>query len=317
MVRLGIDTSMASSTVGVRSTSPHTLSGDYGLSKLQRIQWMAYNLANNSFSNWRVDPRIDQRSFGLEGRDIDRLWSSVADTASPARRLCDYFWMSLPWERLPDDFFPVRAAETGCGTGIYGTLLEKLLGSRFGSYHGIDIEPKADWEDVQRDARFTFAADRAGLVHNSLPGRNLLFTQSALEHFEEDLDYFRQVAEYVANADYPILQVHLVPSAACLSTFPWHGIRDYTPRTISRITRLFDDATQFYLFSLGGKRCNAVHRRYITWPAYRRRADFRTTKTEEYCAALRDAMAADAASADGGASFYALVLASGFDRDVF
>ncbi len=310
-------TSMPSSTGGLGSTSPHTLSADYGLTKLQRILWMVYNLRNNSLPNWRVDPRIDHRLFQLQDGDIDRMWHDVADTASPARRLCDYFWMSMPWDRLPGDFFPVRAAETGCGTGVYGVLLEKLLGPRFGSYHGSDIAAKPDWEVAQRDARFTFAADRAGLVRNSLDGRNLLFTQSALEHFEEDLDYFRQVSEYVASADYPILQVHLVPSAACLSTFPWHGIRDYTPRTISKITQLFDDATKCYLFALGGKRCNAVHRGYVTWPAYRHRTDFRVTKTADYRAALRRAMIDDAKDAGGSASFYALVLASGFERSVF
>ncbi len=49
-----------------------------------------------------------------------------------------------------------------------------------------------------------------------------------------------QLRDFAAAINRPSILVHLMPSAACLRLYRHHGLRQYTPRTISKITRLFD-----------------------------------------------------------------------------
>jgi hypothetical protein len=303
-------------TANRRSTSRHTLSADHRLTKFQRLSWLALNLVNNAFARSRVDARLKEEKFRLSEQRLDELWGRIAGTASPSRRLCDLFWMSLPWGALTMEMRSIRALEMGCGTGVYGRLLQTLLKDCFERYVGVDIEASAQWSDVS-DPRFVFEVGRAGDAHKFLAGANLIMTQSALEHFEEDLLYFEQVADNVRLRTDPVLQVHLVPSASCITTFPWHGIREYTPRTISKLTRLFGPETRALLFSLGGRSCNRVHRNFITWPTLRYRQDWRKTQNDAYLRALREALLSDFKSDDGTPAFYALVLVSHFKSDPF
>ena len=141
-----------------------------------------------------------------------------------------------------------------------------------------------------------------------LNGVNFIFTQSALEHFDEDLRLFYQISNFVAKATYPIFQVHLIPSASCITTFPWHGIRQYTPRNISKITRLFSEKTEKTLYRLGSTRCNNVHRRWITFPRYLGRGDWRKRGLPTYNRELKQAVRKDMDSPIKEACFYALVM---------
>jgi len=221
--------------------------------------------------------------------------------------------MSGPWHALLRELGDVHALEIGCGSGVYGRLLATLLGNSLVRYTGIDIEPDTHWQEYSTDPRFAFAVERASGVATYLDGSNLVLTQSALEHFDEDLLYFVRMSEYVRRSEHPVLQIHLVPSAACITTFPWHGVREYTPRTLSKITRLFGAETQPYLFELGGSQCNRVHRQFISWPNLRIGADMRHSHGAAYQSALRTAILNDFEGiAMGSPAFYALVLASNF-----
>jgi hypothetical protein len=294
------------------STSRHRLNADRRLSKTERILWIVYNLYNNSFPRVHVDKKLNELMFSLTERQLNEMWDGIRSTASPARRLCDLFWMSLPWGALANYLGNVTALEVGCGSGVYGRLLESCLGKSFKQYVGVDIEADKDWKTYSNDPRFVFDVSRASDIAKHLPGSNLILTQSALEHFEEDLLYFNQVSQYVLRSQHPILQVHLIPSASCVATFPWHGVREYTPRTLSRITRLFGADTERYLFRLGATRCNRVHRQFITWPNLRHGVDLRHVENLRYQRDLRSAILHDFSSMGRSAAFYALVLASNF-----
>lgn len=298
-----------------RSSSRHVLSADRRLSRFQRVAWIALNLVNNAFPRYRVDRRIKSGRYLLPETRQEELWHDVAAEASPSRRLSDYFWLTMPWSAIGRELGPVRAFEMGCGRGTYGRLLSRILGPRLLRYLGVDIQSHADWGVAAPPLEFAQA--RAGDAGRFLDGANLLLTQSALEHFEEDLFYFETVAGFVRTTRRPLLQVHLVPTADCITTFPWHGIRQYTPRTISKITRLFGAETRMHLFSLGGTRCNRVHRQFITWPHLRNGTDQRRTRPADYQDALREAIRADFSGQASRASFYALVLVSHFDGDPF
>jgi SAM-dependent methyltransferase len=289
------------------SSSFHAVNADQGLGPVDRVKWVAFNALNNAVGGGPRDPQLALKRFPLSAADA--RWPEIPAASSPARRLCDLFWLELPWERIAMALGgQINAVEIGCGTGRYGELLRRCAGVSLRRYLGVDLTPHPEWASLKVRGSFDFAVADAARVAEHLAGANFIITQSALEHFEEDLTFFRHVAAYVNAQPGPVLQAHLVPSAACLGTFPFHGVRQYTPRTVSAVTRLYGPETRRTLYALGSSRCNRVHREWITLPRLLRRRDLRKERPDAYDRAVREAIHADAAHPTGAAAFYALVL---------
>jgi SAM-dependent methyltransferase len=292
-------------------TSLHRINADSGLALFGKIFWVIFNFINNLFPTLQVDPRLNRTTikeidYEFINNNIDKLWS-------PSRLIGNYFWsLTLPWNDISLLLNKeANILEIGCGSGLYGDLLKKYLKDDFKSYLGIDVFEDANWENYQNNEVFKFQIGNANSISHSLNGKNLIITQSALEHFDEDLKLFKQISNYVDKVSYPVIQIHLMPSAACLFTFLGHGIRQYTPRTISKITKLFGVNTFKTLYSLGGPKCNKVHRKYITYPILLRRGDQRKLKSFEYISELQTAIKSDIENHKyGNESFYALILQS-------
>jgi hypothetical protein len=299
------------------SSSGHTLNGDRRLSKLDRVRWFLVNWINNARATSNLDPALELARFRTG--NTATVWPTIDAAASPARRLCDLFWLTLPWRLIARELNgSVKALEVGCGTGRYGMLVQQCLGDAFGGYVGLDVARHAEWDSHRSDPKIELVCADSGSTARYLSGANLIITQSALEHFEEDLLFFRQIADYIVTANRPMIQFHLMPSAGCLTTFPWHGVRQYTPRTISRITRLFGKETSKRLYFLGSQACNRIHRRYITYPWLLGRGDQRRKRQDAYDRELRRAVERDdVAPKRNEACFHALVLQSRLTRDVF
>jgi hypothetical protein len=301
----------------VSSSSGHKINGDRRLSKLNRILWLLLNRLNNSRATSDLDPSLEFAQLRIPS--AQSVWPRIDAKASPARRLCDLFWLTLPWQQIANELRnSVKALEIGCGTGRYGLLMRECLGDAFRGYVGLDATRHIEWDQHRSDPQFEFICADSGSIEQYLAGANLIFTQSALEHFEEDLTFFRQIAKYIATANRPILQFHLIPSASCLTTFPWHGVRQYTPRTVSRITRLFGPETTKRLYSLGSVACNRIHRRYVTYPQFLGKGDQRLEQSAAYDHDLREAVKQDESEPGRNeACFYALALQSRLRRDIF
>ncbi|MEX1248898.1 MAG: hypothetical protein WEA61_10495 [Anaerolineales bacterium] len=293
----------------MKSTSIHRLNADHRLSKWKRRIWFALNWLNNSiFPGWKSNT-LEIRHFDpdLSGK----AWQQVDSRSSPSRALSDLFWMQLPWERIHADLGQIHIVDTGCGSGRYGEELQKFSGGRTASYTGLDESAHPDWaERVQRNAFIHLqVADSAGFGDMIPPITNLFMSQSAIEHFPEDLTYFRQVKHFIDQQSGPVLQIHLFPSAACLRLYRFHGVRQYTPRTVSMICALFPESA-CHLFELGGSDCNELHWEYVTKPVLLEgRRDRRETEAEPYAQRLRQALEAQS-SGRSDASFYALVIHS-------
>ena len=297
----------------MRSSSIHTLNADNRLSPIERIEWLFFNALNNRLPASRVDPSLVIKRFGCG--ELVGKWDAIDPTSSPARTLCDLFWLNLPWDFLAEQLGgSVSAVEVGCGSGKYGTLLRDNFGPRLVSYVGVDIKTHPDWDALTEKRGFKFEIGNASKVTRFLDGMNFILTQSALEHVDSDLAYFDQVAKYVKESTHPIVQFHLMPAAGSLSTFLWHGIRQYTPRTISRITRLFHGETLKTLYCLGSDRCNRVHRKWITFPRLFRGEDARYKRVEAYGQELYAAIQSDRSARNKRAAFHALMLATRFQR---
>jgi hypothetical protein len=289
-------------------TSCHSVNADNRLSIYGRVKWLICNTINNRLPLARLDNSLVYKDFQVS--DIDRVWSNIETSSSPARKLCDLFWFNLPLRSWEKKLGGMRAIEIGCGSGTYGFLLNKILAGRV-QYRGVDIKPHPGWEAYKHNLAYDFKVADSADIGIYLEDANFIFTQSALEHFEEDLTFFHQIANFVAESQYPIVQLHLIPSASCIATFAWHGIRQYTPRNVSKITRLFPDTTKKTLYRLGSTRCNDVHRRWISDARWRGRNDRREQDLRTYDQELKQAVREDMKNADRlEACFYALLLES-------
>jgi hypothetical protein len=148
-------------------------------------------------------------------------------------------------------------------------------------------------------------------------GTNLFITQAAIEHFEEDLYFFKQVSDYISSSRRNVIQIHIIPSTVTLYLMPFHGVRQYTLRTISKITDLFKDFSYSILFNLGGKHCNYLHYKYITDPKRKGLGDLRFKKTHEYNKLSLDAIEKDMKYPQKMPLAYALIIHSNSKKRIF
>lgn len=244
-----------------KSSSIHIINSDHPLRFIKKILYIVFNSLNNILD---VSPKgvFEVRylpSIPLE--DLARRIESYGKI-SPSRFLSNEFWMNLNLGNIKNALGgEVRALEIGCGTGRYGKfLLDKDSSLK---YLGVDISEPPQWAPKSYpNAKFLNASYED--VDDYLEGHNFLFTQSALEHFEYDLDLFSKIAINRKNTKLPLVQVHVFPSAPCLRTFLWHGIRQYNFRTIRKIIETAEPETKPILICLGGPITNNFHWRSIT-----------------------------------------------------
>jgi SAM-dependent methyltransferase len=292
----------------MKTTSIHRLNGDRKLGLSGRLAYLPLNWLNNRFPESRVDPRLDIRDFQCP--NLGSLWPEIGTGMSPSRTLSDLFWLTLPWERIRDQLGTIRILDVGCGNGQYGPRLVSWSGNRVASYTGVDVEAQEAWSVLTRqDNRFQFIQADATESWRSVPTTtNLVISQSAIEHMDHDLQFFEHVRDHVRRLHSQVMQIHLCPSAACLLLYLRHGVRNYTPRTLSHITRLFEDSS-VRLYRLGGRACNRLHYRFITAPLMIwRHGDFRLTRAAEYQQRLRAAIEWDMANPRRSPAFYALMI---------
>ncbi len=119
------------------------------------------------------------------------------------------------------------------------------------------------------------------------------------------------------------IQVHLFPSSTCLKLYLAHGVRQYTPRTVSKITRIFKPFSYSILYSLGGKAYNQLHYKYITIPTLlhliglSKFSDLRDTKIEKYNKSIREIIRSNKNKVISQPSFYALIIHSNYNKNIF
>jgi hypothetical protein len=135
------------------------------------------------------------------------------------------------------------------------------------TYHGFDIRCMDVWQErcVLYD-NLQFTQYERGFERRHLLGEfNFFISQSAMEHVVHYLSYFQVIANYLAEMGKPAIQIHLVPSVACLDHFGLHGFRQYSPRTLSKSSNIFLNSI-CTLFCLGGANTNTIHKQVITIP---------------------------------------------------
>ena len=303
----------------MRSSSGHRLNSDGGLSHFGKALWMALNALNNVWFPNAKDKSLALRDFAPDLSD-EHWRQSHAGKGSPSRTLANLFLMQLPWDRMQDELGRINIVDVGCGSGNNGPRLQSWSGGRVATYSGVDARSHENWKNVEShhaECRF-FCAD-ADDIGNHLSGdANLIVSQSAIEHFRNDVHFFSAVRTFIGRSRKPALQLHLFPSAAGLRLYRWHGVRQYTPRTVSLLARMFNDCSCSRLYRLGGDACNVLHTELITAPLFARgRARSERRLPRAYGERLRAAIATDSTSVQGAPSFYALVIHSHARERIF
>ena len=76
-------------------------------------------------------------------------------------------------------------------------------------YTGVDINYKKEWDSFDK-SKFVFYKDTSDNILNYINDHNVIFTQSAIEHFENDLLFFKKISTYLdaSQKNIKIAQLH-------------------------------------------------------------------------------------------------------------
>ncbi len=283
------------------STSRLRLNGDGVLGLAGKLGYLAGNALRNAV--------LDRPGALSVERFAPADLGGIAGTPSPSRALCEAHLATFDWGEFAHAAGGIRMHEMGCGSGRAGALVT-AASSQAIRYRGFDIAARESWARPAPQASFA-AFDGRDFAGTIAPGDNFFFSQSAAEHIPADLDYFSAVARACAAASGPTLQIHYLPSAACLRLYLFHGYRQYPAGVLARLAALQPGDARVSAVALGGPAAIALHWRWITWPALCGRPDRRAADPEGYRAAFRAAVAADAAHLSGAPAFWALVVRRG------
>lgn len=277
----------------MKSTSIHSLNADKGLGFFAKIAYLFLNWINNLFPYWSIDKRMSIRPYN--DKNIIKEFGNTYKESSVGRRLSDIFWRTLPWEEMKKELGEIHIFDTGCGHGNYGVRMLDASHGLVDSYTGIDAKARPNWNELkQKYPNFNFIESTSSDISTLIPPQtNLFVTQSAIEHFDEDINFFDQIKDFVDKTNKPVIQIHNFPSRAILPLYLFHGLRQYTPRTISKITRIFSNS-KIYLYGLGGKASKWIQWKYFTWPLLilRKKATW-SENIEKYDQEVREAIEHD------------------------
>ena len=308
----------------MNSSSLHKWNSDTGLNHFEKILWMILNWINN---NWFPDWIDSNLSIGYFNPVVTKdSWDLTYETmTSPSRTLAKIFTLQLPWQEICTELGNIHILDIGCGSGNNGVRLQRWSGNMVSTYVGMDLKRHNNWKEVVgKLSNVSFVQTDVADVLSCLNAEtnfaetNFVFSQSAIEHFTDDVKLFHDIHAFVSQRSQPVIQVHLLPSSVGLSLYRWHGVRQYTPRSVSMLTKVFNDCSYARLFPLGGNRCNIAH---IKLRRLQQMSDVDEGHTQrlqhEYADKVREAIVSDAKEVQVRPSFYALVIHSNWVRRIF
>ena len=273
------------------SSSFHTINSDFELSFINKYLYMFLNaflgcLPSNS-------PKIlSRKKFIPSTETVTKVASKEIGVVSPARLLSNVFWESIDYASLSAVLGrPISVIEVGCGSGVYGERISKLVDII--EYTGVDIKENANWHLLD-SSRFTFIKDTYENFGAFASTQNLIITQSALEHFENDITLFKMIDSYAVSCDFPVVSIQIMPSASSLYTFLWHGIRQYGKFHLNRLSAASSGSSQFRIYTLGGYPLNWFHFWNITLPQVLHRKPLISNERSHYFNLLLEAVKRDA-----------------------
>ena len=303
----------------------HTLSSDKRLPLLKKLYWISMNVINNNFPPKKV---INKGSLikinKLNINPIEINWNLLMPPSrykmSPSRLIGDLFWSELPWELIRNEIGLVNIFDTGCGKGLYALFLNRFINS-INSYVGIDFRKRDNWQKLMNQNPFIKLIENSSsniseFIDNET---NLFITQSAIEHFNYDLEYFHQIKKFIDEKQTNIIQIHLFPSPICLWLYLFHGVRQYNFQSILKIIDIFRSTNSYFrIYPLGGNSGNKFHFFNITIPFLFKKLNLDSGNGYAYKEKLKNSVLHDLkVGISNNPSFYALVIHSNYSKVIF
>tara|TARA_Y100000310_G_C20551452_1_gene748305 strand:+ start:579 stop:1178 length:600 start_codon:yes stop_codon:yes gene_type:complete len=181
-----------------KTTSIHSLNSDNKLSLFKYPAWFFLNMDNNSFQYSNIDSHLLMRDYipKIENKD----WINIK--SSPSRMIGDLFWQELPWKFIEDELGRINVFDVGCGSGNYGVKLYQYSRGAIDSYTGVDNTSNDNWKVLaDQYNNFKFYCLNSSEIVKIIPNDvNMIISQSSIEHFDEDLLFFRIISEYIQNS---------------------------------------------------------------------------------------------------------------------
>jgi len=276
------------------STSLFQIDGDRAFSKLFYPIYFGINCAENALPNRRPSTvHCESKDFRVP---IDEdAWSQVELLGSPSRILSEMFWNKVPWEEIGKIIRVPNIVDVGCGEGYLLTKIQQVRGMSGACYRGVDSVRARNWAyRLSENERADFVLASAENVEEYLDGeQNIIISQSALEHFRYDLNFFRKIHRYMTVRSGPTLHIHCIPAARCLWLYGLHGYRQYTERKIVQLLQPFGKEISATLYGLGGSSCASVHKRYINRFPFLFRKEKRASHKYQYINEVKRAIQDD------------------------
>lgn len=289
------------------STSFHTINYDKPLSFGKKLIWFFFNFINNLFINRHLDKNLNFKNFNYS---LSKLYfDKVSYELSPLRFLSNLFWMSVPWKNIIDNIGNLKILEIGSGTGKYGIFFNSLLNKNLLNYTGVDLKQNTI-KNIPEN--FKFHIDTCDNVTNYIQDHNVLITMTAIEHFENDLSFFKKIKQHLDKTKQELIQIHVMPAFPCLKTYLGHGLRQYSPSTLSKITRLYSGNDLKILIPLGNKEFNKLTFKFITLPRIFKSIDKRKSNFNFYKKSLNKLLSTQIN--DSKPTAYALVICTNLNK---
>jgi hypothetical protein len=293
-------------------SSANTISGDHGLTDARRLRWLLNALSHH------YQPEVGLDSLRLFKPKLGAYPSTYCTPMmTPSRVLSNLFWLQVQAKGIWRLLERISVIDCGCGDGSYSRILQQALGE-IDSYLGFDLEEHARWSQFSVEGSVNFTrCDVAQIRSSFFDQHNLIVSQSAIEHFPEDLKFFQRIAESVSARSDPVIQVHLIPPPTIWRQFGFHGYRGYTSSGIKLIADLFGSSSEYRIFALGGPACLDVHYRFVFDLLSPDGKDERYSHRELYVERLKAAILADSSAKSVSVSescFLALVIHSNCSR---
>ena len=229
-----------------------TINGDIVKNKKEKFYYFKQCLENHKIG-------LDKGAKVLE--PILSYNKNLIMNGSPARILSNIFWNSLDFSQVHEELREkINFLEIGCGSGRYGTLIEKLSKKYFGSYTGLDIY--LDNNFPEKFYHLKIDAEKINL--ETLKDINFIFSQSSLEHIKNDSEVLFNTTKILSESKKKFISIHLIPAKSSLFLYAWHGWRQYSLRNINKIAcdlmRLSN--VSVYAIPLGGPESFKAHIKY-------------------------------------------------------
>ncbi len=216
-----------------KSSSFHVFNADrnIGMIKMniiEKIIWILLNLINNnlppkSFKYRENYPNLSLKNFAKIIHDKE--WNIISNNSTPSRILCDLFWIKQMWNDIKSEIGPINIFDTGCGDGNYGLKINAYA-SGINSYTGIDTVEYRNWLNLKNQAFIKLIKFSSNNFMKKIPDNiNFFMTQSAIEHFDYDMEYFKVIKRYIEKNNSNVIQIHLFPAPPSLWLYLHHGVR--------------------------------------------------------------------------------------------